>query len=328
MRSVVASALAGLCALCVACGGSPARNSDPLPSPPIQGECGVTTPPGQTSLSTDYQGNSASSPLTIAVTPTDTRCTWTVTVTDGAGFVTIVDGASGTGNGTVKLTVAKNTGGQRTATIRVAGVAFTLTQTAAPCDFALSGDTAGVFASGGGTGTITITQTQGVSCSWTAASNAPFITVTSVASGTGSGNVTFSVAPNPDAQQRSGTLTIAGKSVTVAQNGTGSSPPPPTLFQLTVRAGDFLGPPTGGLYAIVGPNGLFCVNPTFCTVSFAAGTVVDLTTVVVSTRQTFGVQWLGCDLVDGHKPSGFPGANTGTTCRVTMNANKAVESTD
>ena len=53
-------------------------------------------------------------------------------------------------------------------------------------------------------------------------SNAPWITVTSGATGSGNGTVTFSVAANTGAQ-RTGTLTIAGQTFTVTQ---AAAPPP------------------------------------------------------------------------------------------------------
>jgi hypothetical protein len=88
--------------------------------------------------------------------------------------------------------------------------------TGTSCAFSLSATSVSV---GGGGGTSSITITTGSACSWTATSNAPFITVTSGGSGTGSGTVTFTVASNTGSV-RTGTLTIAGQSVTVTQHGT------------------------------------------------------------------------------------------------------------
>ena len=53
-------------------------------------------------------------------------------------------------------------------------------------------------------------------CSWTAASNASWITVTSGSSGSGNGTVGYSVAANTGAA-RTGTLTVAGSTFTVSQ---------------------------------------------------------------------------------------------------------------
>src|SRR5262249_51880563 len=52
---------------------------------------------------------------------------------------------------------------------------------------------------------------------WTALSNATWLTITSGSSGTGNGTVGFSVATNTVTSTRSGTLTVAGNTVTVNQ---------------------------------------------------------------------------------------------------------------
>ena len=57
-------------------------------------------------------------------------------------------------------------------------------------------------------------------CGWTAASNDPWITLTSSPSGSGNRQVAFSVASNVDSTSaRTGTLTIAGRTFTVTQAG-------------------------------------------------------------------------------------------------------------
>ena len=58
--------------------------------------------------------------------------------------------------------------------------------------------------------------TAGSGCSWTAASNAGWITATSAASGSGNGTVNYSVAANSGGL-RTGTLTIAGQTFAVNQ---------------------------------------------------------------------------------------------------------------
>jgi hypothetical protein len=72
------------------------------------------------------------------------------------------------------------------------------------------------FSVAGSNGIVNVTSTG--SCGWTATSNASWITVTSGASGTGNGTVGFSVAANTGAQ-RNGTVTIAGRTFTVTQDG-------------------------------------------------------------------------------------------------------------
>jgi hypothetical protein len=69
----------------------------------------------------------------------------------------------------------------------------------------------------GGTGSVTVGS--GVGCSWTATSNASWITITFGSSGTQNGTVNYTVAPNGTTTTRTGTLTIAGKPVTVTETG-------------------------------------------------------------------------------------------------------------
>jgi hypothetical protein len=57
------------------------------------------------------------------------------------------------------------------------------------------------------------------SCAWTAVSNAGHLSITPAASGTGSAAVAWTVAANPGTAARSGTLTIAGRVLTVSQVG-------------------------------------------------------------------------------------------------------------
>jgi hypothetical protein len=74
------------------------------------------------------------------------------------------------------------------------------------------------FGASGSNGVVNVTSSG--SCPWTAASNSSFITVTSGATGSGNGTVNFSVAANPTSSQRTGSITIAGKTFSVTQDGT------------------------------------------------------------------------------------------------------------
>ncbi len=56
-------------------------------------------------------------------------------------------------------------------------------------------------------------------CPWTAQSNAAWVTITSGSSGSGNGTVGYTVAANSSSAPRSGTLTIAGETFTVMQDG-------------------------------------------------------------------------------------------------------------
>lgn len=68
-----------------------------------------------------------------------------------------------------------------------------------------------------GTGaSATLSVNTGATCTWTVANVSPFINVTGVGTQTGPGNVSFTVGENPG-DARTGTMTIAGQTVTVNQ---------------------------------------------------------------------------------------------------------------
>jgi uncharacterized protein (TIGR03437 family) len=106
---------------------------------------------------------------------------------------------------------------------------FFLTITPGPaCTFTLSAYTLAAGAAGG-TGTVGVTAGSG--CTWQAASNASWITITSGASGTGNGTVGYSVAANAGSA-RSGTVTIADQTLTINQ----SAPGGPASLAITTPA--------------------------------------------------------------------------------------------
>ena len=86
-----------------------------------------------------------------------------------------------------------------------------------PCTFSISPTSRNVAADGG-SGEVAVTGGSG--CSWTANSNVSWVRITAGASGTGNGNVAYTIDANTSAAARTGTMTIAGRTVTVAQNGT------------------------------------------------------------------------------------------------------------
>jgi len=175
-----------------------------------------------------------SAPCAPAISPTSSNlttsaaATGSVTVTAGTGctwtgasnvsWITITAGAAGTGNGTVSYSVAANTGTtSRTGTMTIAGQTFTVTQAGAPCTFTIAPASSNLTTSAAATGTVTVTA--GTGCSWTAVSNAAWITVTAGASGSGNGSVSYSVAANTGTTTRIGTVLIGGQIFTVTQAG-------------------------------------------------------------------------------------------------------------
>jgi hypothetical protein len=164
---------------------------------------------------TSQSVSAAANTATVTVTTT-AACTWTAA--SGVPWITVTSGAAGTGSGSVGMSIAANSGAARAGTATIAGQTFTVNQAAfvAPCTYAIDPTSQSVAAIGG-TGTVSVTTTS--ACTWTASSNAPWLTVTSGAAGTGNGTVGFSAAANIGAS-RSGTLTIAGQTFTVTQAAT------------------------------------------------------------------------------------------------------------
>ncbi len=137
-------------------------------------------------------------------------CTWTAT--SDANWISVTSNVSGKGSATVGFTVAATTGPPRTGTVTIAGIHFSITQ-AEGCAYAVSPSTIAA-GTGGGPFTVTVTTTAG--CPWTASSNQPWITIASETSGNGAGTVSFNVAA-VSGPSRSGSLNVAGQTVTVTQ---------------------------------------------------------------------------------------------------------------
>jgi molybdopterin-binding protein len=117
-----------------------------------------------------------------------------------------------------------------------------------PCIYSIS-PTSKSFTSNGGSDTVSVTASLG-SCSWTATSNANWITITSGSSGTGNGTVNYSVSSNSSISPRTGTMTIAGQTFTVSQSGV---PTPPTVTTGTYQ---IISSSSAQLFGTVNPNGL------------------------------------------------------------------------
>jgi hypothetical protein len=180
------------------------------------------------------------------------------------------------------------------------------------CTYTLStGATIGTPPSGG---SFPVVVTTASGCTWTAASNTSWVHAQTPTSGTGTGTVTFTVDPNV-APMRTGTLTIAGTTVTVTQ--------PQATVTFTLNAALVQGKHLSGPYAatITGPLGFRCSlgqlqeSVTCPPVSYPAGTSVAL--LVTITIPDFAndspiYSTSGCD------------STTKNTCTVLMDANRTV----
>jgi hypothetical protein len=189
--------------------GLPSAPQPPAPPPPPpppspQGCSYAIQPNGQTVGATGGNG-------TIDVTTNTSTCAWTAV--SNTAWITITNGASGTGSGRVTFTASANPGASRTGTISVAGHTFTLSQAGVSCSYSINPSSSAINPGGG---QATVTVSAGASCAWTSAAHVSWITFASGASGTGAGTVKLNVAPNPGAA-RTGTATIAAQTFTVTQ---------------------------------------------------------------------------------------------------------------
>jgi hypothetical protein len=144
-------------------------------------------------------------------------CAWTAV--SNSAWITVSSGGQGTGNGTVAYAIERNfTTASRTGTITAAGKTFTITQAGdvAPlCEYSVSPVTFNPCMSVPFELTATVTAPQG--CTWTAAPDASWITLTSAPTGNGSGVVSFRVSDNWD-PPRQGIVMVRWPTATAGQN--------------------------------------------------------------------------------------------------------------
>jgi len=169
------------------------------------GTCSYSIKPGS------YDAGRGPDDIRVSVTA-DTGCAWTAST--GADWVTIAEGRTGSGSGTVRLQIPSNSSGPRTALVSIAGETFTLNQEGG-CDTRIKPKN---YHSGRGPDDIRVDVSAREGCSWTSSSNVSWVTVAEGATGSGDGTVRLVVQPNqgPD---RATTLTIAGQPFELRQNG-------------------------------------------------------------------------------------------------------------
>jgi hypothetical protein len=167
--------------------------------------CSYTVSP--TSLS--FQAGAGTASVSVTTTA---GCSWT----SSSGTAWAGVSGSGSGSGTATVSVASNSGGARSAAVTVAGRVVSVSQAAAPtstCSYAVSPTSLSFTASGG---SASVTVTAGAGCAWTASSGTSWVSVSG--SGSGSGTATVTV-PATKGGARSGSVTVAGKTVSVSQAG-------------------------------------------------------------------------------------------------------------
>jgi hypothetical protein len=210
--------LAGVrvCALGVALSGlatlASCDSSNPAKPSPV---CSYVVSPQTQSFSSD--GGTGS----VAVT-TDAQCSWSVR--GASDWVSLLSPATGTGQGTVNYAVSRNSdAAAREKTLMVASVAHKISQDGRQvCEYSILPEQQ-VFGDDGGTAQVQVTTSA--ECAWSVTNAVPWLSITNVGSGRGPGIVTYKANSNNASEPRTGTLTIATRTLTVNQEGEGSSQP-------------------------------------------------------------------------------------------------------
>ena len=120
---------------------------------------------------------------------------WTAASNDP--WIAVTSGASGSGNGNVNFTIGANTGPARNGTLTIAGLTFTVNQ-ATGCSYSICRPRSRSPPPAARSSAVTTVA----GCTWTAISNAPWITVTSGANGNGNGTVNFGSGANTGPARR------------------------------------------------------------------------------------------------------------------------------
>jgi uncharacterized protein (TIGR03437 family) len=140
-------------------------------------------------------------------------CRWTASTS--AAWIRLTN-ATSDGDGAVAVEILPNaTADPRRAIVAVADKTFSVEQAGAVCNLTLTPDRAS-FGSSGGAGTFNVASI----CSWTATSNAGWITVTGTNRGTGDGAINYAVARLSTAEPRTAAIRVGTQLFTITQTAT------------------------------------------------------------------------------------------------------------
>ena len=203
-RIVIRASVAGwLSIILVSCG-----ESSPTEPTPV---CSFAISPGSGTI--ESGGGTGTVTVTVAA-----GCAWTATPT--AAWIGISAGGSGSGPGTVTYIIGANgSTTPRTGGVTIAGQTHSITQQGRPatvCSYDISPPGA-EFNKDGGSGTFTVNAPA--ECTWSAASDAAWLTITSGAQGSGASTVSYTVPRSTQISDRAGIITVADRRFTVKQAG-------------------------------------------------------------------------------------------------------------
>jgi hypothetical protein len=179
-------------------------------------KCAVTVTGPQSAVA----GSGGSGTVAVKAAP---ECAWSASAE--VAWITDVTPAKGQGTGDIQFKAAPNpASATRQGDLSVNGTMVHVSQEPA-CVFDVTPQSLAVpFA--GGSGSVTVTTVA--RCDWSAVSQVSWITVTSARENSGTGTITFAVAAGTDGAARTGSITVAGQTVTVSQAPCAYVVDPPT----------------------------------------------------------------------------------------------------
>ncbi len=148
----------------------------------------------------------------VTISTTQSGCEWSTS--ESKSWIS-VSPTSGSGSGTVRVTVLANPGEARSATITIAGQTHTINQEEARCSYTIKPTSQSVD-SDGGFYPVTVSATHS-GCEWNTSDSDGWFSV-SPTSGSGDGTVRVIYLDNRGAA-RSATITIAGQTHAINQEG-------------------------------------------------------------------------------------------------------------
>jgi len=182
--------------------------------------CSYTVTPASQSV------DAAGASFSVSVDASSQACAWSAS--ESLSWVSL-SATSGTGDGAVTVNMDANTGAARSGSVTIAGRTVSISQAepAAPAECLFDIAPTSMTVTKDGT-SFTVAVEATADCSWTATESLPWVSLSAV-EGTGGGTVTVTVDSN-FGLVRSGTVTIAGRELTISQdsgNGTGTVTPQP-----------------------------------------------------------------------------------------------------
>ena len=148
---------------------------------------------------------------TVHVESSSPQCQWSAT--SDVPWITIIGGQAHSGSGDLRFEVAGVTGPPRFGMLTIAGQRVEVEQ-GTGCTYTAATTALSVGAEGG-TSEVPVSAPPG--CAWRAESQTPWLTIVKGESGSGSGSAVVRVDPTAG-PPRSGTIVVAGRTVTVTQS--------------------------------------------------------------------------------------------------------------